>query len=264
MDGGFPQRTLRHNEPTRITQTSLDREEMFQYWDQTREPCLLHLSGQNWSGSDSGNTLVWLSSAATLVLDRLASSNVFFIYYFCQVSYHVRKDERSQLHDLTCSLVHQLVSHRPEILRSGELSMSLVNTLDAGFAQSDEEDDVALEMLERMKKCLLMVLDRFQPEDQIVLVLDRLDKCYCGEEEITASETLRCLLSIALGARCQVRILTVTKPSWLPAKQETRLEKWLRKEQEQFPGRRETLCYLHRKHWDQETERERSLSPSPA
>ena len=257
LDSDFPQRNLRLSQPTRITQASLDREEMFQHWDQTKEPCLLHLSGQNWTGSDSSSTLLWLSSAAVLALDHLATSKVFLTYYFCQVSYHVRKHERSCIQDLTCSLVHQLVSHRPELLRSGELSTSLKHTLDTGFAQTDEEDDV----LDRMKHCFLRVMGEFQPDDKIVLVVDRLDKCYCGEEEITAQEILRCLLLIALQARCQVRILIVTRSSWLSARQETRLETWLRKEQNQQPGRHEALSYLHRKHWDQESERERSLSP---
>lgn len=257
LNSDFPQRTLRHSKPTQITQASLDHEEMFQHWDQTKDPCLLHLSGQNWTGSDSSSTLLWLSSAAILVLDRLTTSKVFFAYYFCQVSYHVRKHERSCIQDLTCSLVDQLVSLRPELLRSGELSTSLRHTLNTGFAQTDEEDVV----LERMKDCLLRILEEFQPDDKIVLVLDRLDKCYCGEEEITAQETLRCLLLIALHARCQVKILIVARSSWFSAKQATRFESWLRKEQNQQPGRHETLCYLHRNHWDQESERERSLSP---
>ena len=258
LNSDFPQRTLRLSEPTRLTQASLDREEMFQHWDQTKGPCLLHLSGQNWTGSDSSSTLLWLSPAAILVLDRLAMSKVFLAYYFCQVSYHVRKHEQSCIQNLTCSLVHQLVSHRPELLRSGELLTSLKLTLDPGFAETDEEDVV----LDRMKDCLQRILGAFQSDDKVVLVLDRLDKCYCGEEEITAQEILRCLLSIALHARCQVRILIVARSSWLSAKQATRLETWLRKEHNQQPGRHEALCYLHRKHWDQESERERSLSPS--
>ena len=240
-----------------MTQASLDREEMFQHWEQTSEPCLLHLSGQNWTGSDSSSTLLWLSPAAILVLDRLATSNVFLAYYFCQVSYHVRKHERSFIRNLTCSLVHQLVCHRPELLRSGELSSSLKHTLGTDSSQLDDEDV----MLDRMKDCLLRILGEFQPDDKILLVLDRLDKCYCGEEEITAQETLRCLLLIALHARCQVRILIVARSSWLPLNQQKRLETWLQKEQNQQPGRQKALCYLHRKHWDQESARERSLSP---
>ena len=233
---------------------------MFQHWDQTTDPCLLHLSGQNWTGSDSSSTLLWLSPAAILVLDRLAMSKAFFAYYFCQVSYHVRKDERTYVQNMMCSLIHQVVSHRPEMLRSGELSKSLNHTLDAGLAQTDE-DDAVLEVLDRMKDCFLKVLEKFQPGDKIVLVLDRLDKCWSGEEELTAPETLRCLLSIAIHARCQVRILIVTRSSWLQGQQATRLETWLQKEQKQQPGRQKALCYLHRKQWDQESERERSLSP---
>ena len=261
LENDFPQRTLGQGEPTRITQASLDREEMFQHWDHTTDPCLLHLSGQNWTGSDSSSTLLWLSPAAILVLDRLAMSKAFFAYYFCQVSYHVRKDERTYVQNMMCSLIHQLVSHRPELLRSGELSKSLRHTLDASLAQTDE-DDAVLEVLDKMKDCLLKVLEKFQPEDQIVLVLDRLDKCWCGEEEITAPEILRCLLSIAIHARCQVRILIVTRSPWLHEKQVKRLETWLGKEQKQQSRRQEALCYLYRNRWNQESERERSLSPA--
>lgn len=257
LDNDYPQGALTHSHPTRLTRIQLEREEVFQHWDQTDDSCLLHLSGQNWSGSDSSSTLLWLSSAATLIIMEAQSSNAVLAYYFCQVNYHVRKSERSYIQTLAASVVSQLVAHRPAVLRNGELSRSITTTIDEKYAKVEEEDIA----LEKMKECILKVLDYFEDDDVVVLVLDRPDKCHCGGDEITAIDTLKCLLQIALDARCRMRILVVTRSSWLGAKQSEKLETWLRKEQRLGSERAQGLRYLHRQNWNQESERERSLSP---
>lgn len=260
LDNDFLQNTLGHSEPTRLTYDKLEDEEMFQHWALTNDPCLLHLSGQNWSGNNSNSTLLWLSPAAILVTEKYLSSGIILVYYLCQVNYHVRKQERSYIHSLTSNIVFQLVSHRPELLRSGELSRSITASLDEALDQTGEED-VALD---NMRDCVLHILDNFKDDDQVVLILDRPDKCYCGGEELTAIDTLKCLLQIALVARCHVRILIVARSSWLSAKQTKKLEDWLQKEKRLGSARGQGLRYLHRHDWNQESQRERSLSPALA
>ena len=258
LEDDFPQRTLRVGGPIQMTRDRLGHDEMFRHWMQAGYSCILHLSGQNWTGSNNNSTLLWLSPAVHVVAEQRRSAQAILAYFLCQVSYHVRKNERSYIQSLACSVIHQLVSHRPEILRSGELSRSLQASLQGDFTEVEEEDIA----LDRMKNCILGVLGHFRKEDEVFLIIDRPDQCYCGKEEITARETLINLLQIVLDAPCLFKILIVTRATWLATKQADRLEGWLQKEQKSRNRPADETCYLYRQHWNQESERERSMSPS--
>ena len=258
LDNTFSQETPRHSEPSLMTHGRLDDEEMFQHWTQTETSCLLHLSGQNWSGASTNSTLLWLSPAATTVIERYRSTMAIVAFYLCQISYHVRKSERSYVQAVARNIIFQLIAQQPGILRSGELSRSLEAALDGDFVHSEEEDLV----LERTKDCILEVLRNFGGDERVLIVLDRPDQCYCGSEGITGMETLRCLLQIVLDAPCEVKILLVARSGWLGTRPTDKVKAWLQKEQERRRGPFEGMPYLHRMNWNQESERERSMSPA--
>ncbi len=248
LQQAFPAGVTRQQPRTKLlAQAELEREEMYREWRESLQSCILLLYGKNWSGDVSTTTLNWLSSAACIVAEQCRTTDHIVAHYFCQVDYLVKKDERVSIQELISSVLYQILAHRPTLLSSGEVLQTLKETLSSKDWLDDNND---ISAMESGFDCLLELLKLFGEDDKITLVLDRMDNCYCGGEELSANDTLEGFLQIVQEAPCRVNILLVAGPAWKLSKAQS--EKLERKGGSQF---------LHRKNWHYESPRVRELTP---
>lgn len=198
----------------------LQADESFQNWQESEHSCLLALCGQNRTW-DNATTLSWLSAAAVIVTEQLRGAKRLVAYYYCQVQLNMSDQRRPPLQELMAYLVYQIIASRPELMQIGSHKIKTAVSCDE-WREINEE--VALEV---MRACLMDLLGLFQADEEITLVLDRVDRCCYGDEALSGQVLLMQFLELVFEAPCILNILVVANStSWkIRADQRERLRR---------------------------------------
>ena len=247
LKSAFPTREALHKSGSFMTMEMLHANEAYQHWQTSGHSCLLVLSGQNRTG-DNSTTLSWLSPAAVLTIENLRRSEKCVAYYCCQVDYTMSDRRCPPLQEIMACLVYQIVTLRPTLVQTGSYR---IEAAISSNTWRDVDEEIALEA---MRACLIDLLSLFEPEEEITLVLDRVDRCSSGDETLSGQVLLTQLLELVLAAPCILKILIVaSSTSWK-----------IRPDQRERLRRKGGKHLVDKLDWHQESDRSLALSRFPA
>ena len=116
---------------------------------------------------------------------------------------------RPPLQELMAYLLYQIVVSSPELIQTGS---HLIETAISRDEWKDINEEIALEA---MRACLMDLLGLFPADEEITLVLDRVDRCCYDDEALSGQVLLMQLLNFVLEAHCILKILVVaSSTSW--------------------------------------------------
>lgn len=114
-----------------------------------------------------------------------------------------------QLQELMACLLYQLRESRPDLVQDGS---HRIETAISSEAWQDADEQIALEA---MRACMLSLPGLFDANEEITLVLDRVNKCCSANELVNGQVLLMQLMKLVMAAPCVLKILVVTSAtSW--------------------------------------------------
>lgn len=207
---------LKHDHPRATSIELLEGDSSFSDWSRSDESRLLLLGGTN--VEDSVGYHNWMSIGAVLVVERLQEEQKKVAYFLTQPSHS--SSSAANLQSMVASILYQLALIHPTRLRSNSwMLQSLINSPDWN------DDGDFKKLLEQIEQTFEAVLGDFENNDEVYIVVDRLDQCDWGENRVDSFWKLRdvlyALLQIVTHASCVVKIL-LTVDAWSSRRYEQR------------------------------------------
>lgn len=218
------------------------------WWDSLKS-CMFIAGGTNWQQDSSSGPFSWLSMGAVLTIQELQQNRKNVAFFFAYPTWSVRSNsrKRSSPRDMMASLLYQIAKMDHDLLRSKlhEIETTMLSAL------WNEEDNEPL--MESIHNLLVDVFSAFAPEDEITIVVDRLDKCNWNNDNdrrpwSRLKRMVECLVRVVAESRCQVKILLTVDTSCSQEIDRVGL----------VLGRRENQLLLLKPEWCQEIEEGRS------
>lgn len=195
--------------PCETTLGSLAEEPTFTEWLQRDDSRLLLAGGQNWHKHNTRD-LNWLSEGSVLLTEHLISQHDEHhkvAWFLCQTDWTMTSRQKHTMQDMISSLTFQIVEMHPDKLRSYEDEIQRV-ARSAEWKSEDEEQS-----LQAFTTLLLGMLQHFDPEFTLSIVIDRLDQCRWNDPDEEAGWNMRHaiegFLEVVENAKCRVKILLV-------------------------------------------------------
>ena len=160
---------------TQMTPEVLQSNTAYQSWMKCSSSSLLVLAGATREeGRASHSSLCWLSPAALHIFNRFSSEGKRVAFYSCHPDF--REDSSSSRLVIT-GLLWQILAWKPEILRHKVKDFQSALKSDAW---SSNETQMGMEFhVDLLKR----VLHLFSTDEEILLVLDRLDLCHISKHQ---------------------------------------------------------------------------------
>ncbi|KAF1818381.1 uncharacterized protein K489DRAFT_97079 [Dissoconium aciculare CBS 342.82] len=208
---GSPSTGTRHVRPKEITMDLLRQDSDFNEWWQSKKSCMFLAGGSNFEEKSGSVDLNWISLAAVLVVEAARKHNPKTAVYLAQTSFTVTKRKRSANWAILANIIYQLAEMHEDLLRS-KLDTIQSAVLDAAWRSSNAET-----FMNHVHPLLVDILKAFSTDDEIIIVIDRLDKSQCAWEDDDECDShtnmlyyMEGLLRIAADAHCRIKIfLTV-------------------------------------------------------
>lgn len=201
----FSGRHFGNESPEPMSLSLLKADIAFSGWRETENSRLFLTGGINWRSEASTGTLNWLSESALLVIKKLREENKDVAYYLVQTTTRISMAHRRSLRDLMANVIFQVALMCDDSLGS---QLDNVETLVNSSVWAENDADV---FMEASRNLLLRIFSTFEPQRQIWIVIDRLDKCGWSDDddmdEMDAMTALESLLSIVSEVACCVKIL---------------------------------------------------------
>ena len=204
---------LKHCHPRPTSMQLLEDDDDFHQWWEAEASRVFLAGGTNCAEDHTMGAMNWMSIGAVLTVEQLRKEDKNVAFFFSQTSHAPRK---ASLRTVMASIVYQLAEMHDHRLRS---KLDRIQDLVSGASWSQATDDDDNEaFLDQMQHALLDLFSAFEPNDEINIVLDRLDQCNWGthhSREIlqTLREVLQMLLRVITHAACRVKVL-LTVDSW--------------------------------------------------
>jgi hypothetical protein len=252
LDNAFARKAYGKSQsaPVLMSESELDRDKEYQAWVTCETSRILLLSGHNWAGISSPTTLNWLSPAIDLVIDKYQDSDKLVAYHFCQATYRVKEGSAISFISVIASLIYQIISRQPHILRSG----GLLQTIQDSFANEEDSElpsEAQDSVVDKLCNCLLKVLNSLDDGTEAMLVLDRIDECRLGREMLAPEVMMVGFARVVQAAKCVVKVFAIMDSSDEIRRISTRVGGKINKAYGVF---------YHRPNWDQESLRARKLN----
>jgi hypothetical protein len=200
LDYTFTDLELETEQDCRMTWEVFTREPVIRYWLNHAGSSMVILAGNN-SDTINNSTLTWISHGSILAIEEFMRDKAMVAYYFCQTSGIGTPTSRVTIQDIGASIVYQLASQVPSMLRSGiEDIRQCVQSPE--WSSGLEED--AMKPVRHMIERILSSLDH---GTKVVLIIDRLDQCLVGLRVL-----VRWLLKILRKTTCVLKVLVVSHP----------------------------------------------------
>ena len=150
----------------------------------------------------AATTYSWLSPAASYVAQTISQNEKALLAYYC-CHPEVRAEKR-QTSVILSTLIYQLLSHRPSILRQKN---GHYYQLAAHFIK--KEDRSAVEGMIQLLREVLVEVEKFEADEMTYIVIDRVDQC--SFSTLTIMDQLAALV---VEPNCKVKIMVTCDTSF--------------------------------------------------
>lgn len=208
---------LKHSHPREVSMQLLSGDDDFHLWWDAETSCVLLAGGSNCTEDNSTGTLNWLSMGAVLAVEQLRTKGKNIAYFLVQPDY---SSQRCPLRSVLASLLYQLAEMHDNRLRSRLDRIQYFISRPCWRRMEPANGDK--ELMEGMYDVLVDVFSAFMPEDEINIVVDRLDRCELdSSDDLEAPDTVRnvleMLLRVTTKAKCRIKVL-LTIDAWCSRK----------------------------------------------
>lgn len=213
----FQQQETKYGAPCAMTRDLLEKEDKVHEWFACEHSCLLVLAGKNWLDSQ-WSTMSWLSQASLIAIERLQNEQQHVAYFYCQTTWTVTERTKCAVEEVFFSLIYQIATFHPDFLQS---RLDAIRGAVASFKWpkiENADDPISAakllgEAFEAMAELLIVLLSDFEAQENITIVIDRLDKCRWYDEEgyegFNMQYAIDCLIRVASESNCRVKVLVV-------------------------------------------------------
>jgi len=181
----------------------------YQQWYKSRQQMLIIYGCNNESVSDSDHC--WMSPLALSMIENLSQEKEMH-------AYSVLPQAGRLIYDVFPAILLQLLRRKVSAMRDEDRFNELCSELEA--LQEFENRGPKLETyeidkLEALHRVGLRVIDFFNENDSIYIIVDRVDRCRDFKTIDHRKLLLECLRRLADGAKCGLKILVVVdKRGW--------------------------------------------------
>lgn len=210
--------------PKKISMELLRGEGEFDKWWASSKSCLLLAGGSNFVDDHSSGSLNWLSYGAILAIEELRLQDRNVAFFLAQTSWSVNERKRCTIRQIIVNLIYQISAMHDDLLRSK------IDRLKAAVQSAAWNENNGDAFWLKAQPLLLEIFSTFSCEEEIFIVVDRLDQCAWSEYEDEYEEdeddsspssssssssptgldmchAIEELLHIAAEAHCHVKIL---------------------------------------------------------
>ena len=178
----------------------------FRRWWDSRTSCLLLAGGTNFLNESASGSLNWLSLAAIAAVHELRQQQRHVAFYLSQTTWTVTARTRRPIRKAMASIIYQIAEMHDDLLRS---KIDIIKSAVGSLAWNSEDADQTMELMHRL---LLDIFSVFPREEEIVIVLDRLDQLAWNEDEDGSREpemrhAIEWLVCVAAKVSCCVQVL---------------------------------------------------------
>jgi hypothetical protein len=206
----------RHIRPRQITMDLLTHDADFASWWQSKKSCMFLAGGSNFDQPSGSVDLNWISLAAVLVAEEARRRNYNTAVYLAQTDFTVNRRRRSTNWAIIASLIYQIAQMHENLLTNK------FDTIQEIVSAAAWKSSSAKDFMEHVDTLFLEILGEFPADQEIYLIIDRLDKCQCAEEEDESCDAhsnmlyyMEGLLRIAADAPCCLKIFLSVNASQL-------------------------------------------------
>jgi hypothetical protein len=187
---------------------TFERSENYRTWLESRQACLLILSGYN-ERSILDEDQCWLSPIALNHIEHLSQSGSE-----ATLAYHLLPQRRETLiHDVIPAILLQLLRQKCQALRDekeyAELCAELRKYEDLS-SNTTTKDMKEHDRMATLQKIAVRVVNFFEDSETVYIIVDRVDRCIDPKKDADHRKALlKVLVRMAEGAKCNLKILAV-------------------------------------------------------
>jgi hypothetical protein len=172
----------KHKSARQLTPELLRQEHVFSSWTERADSTVLVLGGKNWL-DDTTIQLNWLSYASVYMVESVRQSTLL-LSWFCQTAYTVNRRKRRSFPEILRSFIYQLVEQRSKYVQPQ------LDEISEAMESADWRSEDCSIAFDAMVEYLASLLKAFEKDDEIVIVLDRLDQCCWGDDPVKGTSKL--------------------------------------------------------------------------
>jgi len=191
----------------------------YRQWCTSRQRMLIISGCNNESVSDSDHC--WMSPLALSMIESLSQENEKY-------AYSILPQAGRLIYDVFPAILLQLLRRNVGAMRDEDRFTELCSEIE-GLQElgnrSPKLETYQMDRLEALHRVGLRVIDFFNENDSVYIVVDRVDRCRDFKTLDHRKMLLECLLKLADGARCSLRILAVIDARGWPKNYEDNIRK---------------------------------------